>query len=70
MACGILAPPARIEPTPPALEVQSFNYWITKEVPQNHNSQHAVCSTTCSLIPLISLSLSVFCNCVSQIRAF
>ena len=52
MACGILVPPARIEPTPPALEVQSFNHWITKEVPQNHNSQHAVCSATCSLIPL------------------
>ena len=32
MACGILVPPPGIEPTPPAVEVQSLNYWTTVEV--------------------------------------
>ena len=32
-ACGILAHRPGIKPAPPALEVQSLNYWITREVP-------------------------------------
>ena len=31
-ACGILVPWPGIEPTPPAVEVQSLNHWTTKEV--------------------------------------
>ena len=34
MACGILVPWPGIEPVPPAVEVQSLNYWTTREVPQ------------------------------------
>ena len=32
MACGILVPWQWIEPKPSALEAQSLNHWITKEV--------------------------------------
>ena len=32
-ACGILVPQPGIEPTPPAVEVQSVNHWTTREVP-------------------------------------
>ena len=32
MACGILVPWPRIEPEPPAVEVQSPNHWTTREV--------------------------------------
>ena len=32
-AYGILVPPAGMEPTPPALEAQSLNHWITSEIP-------------------------------------
>ena len=32
-ACGILIPQPGIEPMPPALEVQSFNHWTSKETP-------------------------------------
>ena len=32
-ACGILVPPPRTEPIPPASEARSFNQWTTKEVP-------------------------------------
>ena len=31
-ACGILVPQPGMEPTPPALEGQSLNYWTTGEV--------------------------------------
>jgi len=31
-ACGILVPQPGVEPAPPALEVQSLNYWIAREV--------------------------------------
>ena len=30
--CGILIPWPRIEPVPPAMEVESLNHWITKKV--------------------------------------
>ena len=33
MACGILVPWRRIEPGPPAVEVQSLNYWTTRKFP-------------------------------------
>ena len=33
MARGILVPQPRMEPEPPALEVQSLNHWTTGEVP-------------------------------------
>ena len=33
MACGILIPWPGMEPSPPALEAQSLNQWITREVP-------------------------------------
>ena len=35
MLCSmwILLPQPGIEPTPPALEVQSLNHWTTREVP-------------------------------------
>ena len=33
-ACGILVPQGGTELTPPALEAQSLNHWITREVPQ------------------------------------
>ena len=36
MACGILVPQHRIEPTPPVVEVWNLNYWTTKEVPHNY----------------------------------
>ena len=32
-ACGILVPQPGIEPMSPAMEAQSLNYWITREVP-------------------------------------
>ena len=32
-ACGILVPPPRIEPRPPALGAWSLNHWTTREVP-------------------------------------
>ena len=32
-ACGILVPLPGIQPTPPALAVQSLNHWTTKEAP-------------------------------------
>ena len=31
-ACAILVPQPGIKPTPPALEVKSFNHWTTREV--------------------------------------
>ena len=31
-ACGILVPQPEIESMPPAVEAQSPNYWIAKEV--------------------------------------
>ena len=31
-ACGILVPQPGIKPTPPAMEVQSLNYWTAREV--------------------------------------
>ena len=33
MACGILVPWPGIEPTPPAVEVQSLHHWTAREVP-------------------------------------
>ena len=33
MASRILVPGPGIEPVPPAMEVESPNHWITKEVP-------------------------------------
>ena len=33
MICGILVPQPGIEPTHPALEAQSPNYWATREIP-------------------------------------
>ena len=33
-ACGILVPQGGTESMPPALEAQSLNHWITREVPQ------------------------------------
>ena len=33
-ACGILVSRPGIEPSPPALEVQSLNHWTAREVPQ------------------------------------
>ena len=32
--CGILLPGSGIEPTPPAVEVQSLNHGTTREVPK------------------------------------
>lgn len=32
MACWILVPPTRIEPTAPAVEAQSLNLWTPKEL--------------------------------------
>lgn len=32
MACGILFPQSRMEPTPPALKVWSLNHWSAREV--------------------------------------
>ena len=32
-ACGILTPQPGMEPTPPALEARSLNYWTAREVP-------------------------------------
>ena len=32
-ACGILVPQPEIEPMSPAMEAQSLNDWITREVP-------------------------------------
>ena len=32
---GILVPQPGIEPTPSALEVQSFNHWTTREVSEH-----------------------------------
>ena len=34
VACGILVPRPGVEPTPPALEAQSFNHWTAKEIPK------------------------------------
>ena len=36
IACGILVPQPRIEPTPPALEVWSINHWTPREVSPVH----------------------------------
>ena len=33
VACGILVPQPGIKPAPPAVEAQSLNHWITREVP-------------------------------------
>ena len=33
VAHGILVPPARVEPVPPAVEAQSLNHWTTREIP-------------------------------------
>ena len=33
VACRILVTPPRIEPTPPAVEVQILNHWTTRKVP-------------------------------------
>ena len=33
-ACGILVPPPRIKPVPPALGAQRLNFQTDKEVPQ------------------------------------
>ena len=33
MACGILVPGPGIEPTAPALAVQSLNHWSTRDIP-------------------------------------
>ena len=33
MACGILVPQPQIKLTPSAMEVQSLNHWIAREVP-------------------------------------
>ena len=33
--CSILVPKAGVEPAPSAVEVQSFNHWTTREVPQS-----------------------------------
>ena len=33
MACGILVPQPGMESLPPAVETQSPNYWIPREVP-------------------------------------
>ena len=33
VACGDLIPQPEVEPGPPALRVQSFNHWTTREVP-------------------------------------
>ena len=33
VACRILVPQPRIEPTPPAVEVQSLNHWTIRKVP-------------------------------------
>ena len=38
MASGILVPQPGIKPTPPALETQNLNHWITRVVPRS-NSQ-------------------------------
>ena len=35
-ACGILVPQPEIEPVPPAVEEQTPNYWITREVPPTY----------------------------------
>ena len=35
MACGILVPQPRIEPEPPAVEVQNADCWITREFPHS-----------------------------------
>ena len=32
MQCGILVPLSGSKPAPPALEVQSFKHWVTREV--------------------------------------
>ena len=32
-ACRTLVPQSGIEPTPPAVEVQSLNHWLAREVP-------------------------------------
>ena len=34
VACGILFPRPGIEPSPPAVEVQSLNHWIAREAPE------------------------------------
>ena len=31
--CGVLVPWPGIEPTPPEVEVQNLNHWITREMP-------------------------------------
>ena len=38
MACEIFVPGSGIEPMTPALEAQSLNHWITREVPQNNQN--------------------------------
>ena len=35
-ACGILVPQPEIEPVLPAVEEQTPNYWITREVPPTY----------------------------------
>ena len=44
MACRILVPQPGIDPTPPALETQSLNHWISREVPKKTVE---VCSKCC-----------------------
>ena len=37
VACRILVPQPGIEPSPPAVEAQSLNYWTAREVPNKLN---------------------------------
>ena len=43
MACGILVPWAGIEPESPALEAQSLNHWLTKNIPTDYNFECKMC---------------------------
>ena len=45
--CRILVPQSGIEPSPPAVKVQSLNHWTTREVPQVSCFCVCVCVCVC-----------------------
>ena len=63
-ACGILVPQSGIEPTPPAVNVQSLSHWTTREVPESafrtlflysSNDFHKPVKLDCTMIKNYSL---------------
>ena len=62
MACGIFVPWPGIKTSPPALEVQNFNHWTTREVPRLPNL-----FTFC---PICYIIFSLFFSLSRQIAFF